>query len=75
MGVALGQLAGSLTGLMLFQPRLGLLSIRGELASLALFAAAFAMFGFAHKWDGPHLDADGQVTVRQPAPLNGPLPR
>jgi O-antigen/teichoic acid export membrane protein len=74
-GVALGQLAGSLTGLMLFQPRLGLLSVRGELASLALFAAAFAMFGFAHQWDGPHLDADGQVTGRPPAQLDAPLTR
>jgi O-antigen/teichoic acid export membrane protein len=63
-GVALGQLAGSLAGLVLFQPRLGLLSIRGELASLALFAAAFGLFGFAHQWEGPHLDADGEVTVR-----------
>ena len=62
-GVALGQLAGNFAGLMLFQPRLGLLSMRVELLSVAAFACAFLLFGFAHKWDGPHLDADGQVTA------------
>lgn len=66
-GVALGQLAGSLAGLVLFQPRLGLLSVKLELASLALFAAAFFLFGFAHQWEGPHLDANGEVTERRPA--------
>jgi len=47
-GVALGQLAGSMAGLVLFQPRLGLLSIRRELVSLALFAGALGLFGFSH---------------------------
>jgi len=47
-GVALGQLAGSMAGLLLFQPRLGLLSVRRELVSLALFAGAFGLFGFTH---------------------------
>ena len=47
-GVALGQLAGCFAGLVLFQPRLGLLSVRGELLSLVLFAGAFSLFGFAH---------------------------
>jgi hypothetical protein len=46
-GVALGQLAGSLAGLLVFQPRLGFLSIRRELVSLALFVGAFGLFGYA----------------------------
>ena len=46
-GVALGQLAGSLAGLLVFQPRLGFLSIRRELVSFALFVGAFGLFGYA----------------------------
>lgn len=47
-GVALGQLAGSMAGILLFQPRLGLLSIRRELVSLAVFVGAFGLFGYSH---------------------------
>ncbi|MBL0392014.1 oligosaccharide flippase family protein [Ramlibacter monticola] len=46
-GVALGQLSGSLAGLLLFQPRLRLLSVRRELVALALFVGVFGLFGFA----------------------------
>jgi O-antigen/teichoic acid export membrane protein len=46
-GVAVGQLAGSLAGLVLFQPGLGLLSVRRELFALALFAGLFGLFGLA----------------------------
>jgi O-antigen/teichoic acid export membrane protein len=46
-GVALGQLAGSLAGLLLFQPRLGLVSVRRELVALAVFAGLFGVFGLA----------------------------
>jgi len=46
-GVALGQLAGSVAGLLVFQPRLGLLSVRRELIALALFAGVFGLFGYA----------------------------
>jgi O-antigen/teichoic acid export membrane protein len=47
-GIALGQLTGSMAGVILFQPRLGLLSVQRELISLALFAGAFGLFGFTH---------------------------
>lgn len=46
-GVALGQLAGCLAGLLLFQPRLGLVSLQRELTALALFAGVFGLFGLA----------------------------
>jgi O-antigen/teichoic acid export membrane protein len=46
-GVALGQLAGSAAGLLLFQPRLGLLSLPREALSLALFAGVFGILGLA----------------------------
>lgn len=46
-GVALGQIAGSVAGLVLFQPRFGMLSVRHELLALALFGAAFGLFAFA----------------------------
>jgi O-antigen/teichoic acid export membrane protein len=47
-GVALGQLAGSMAGIVLFQPRLGLLSMRREMISLAVFVSAFGLFGYSH---------------------------
>lgn len=47
-GVALGQLAGVLVGVMMFQPRLGLLSVRREIVSIAMFAGAFLVLGWAH---------------------------
>lgn len=46
-GVAVGQLAGSLAGLLVFQPRLGFLSVRRELVSIVLFAGVFSLFGYA----------------------------
>jgi O-antigen/teichoic acid export membrane protein len=46
-GVALGQLAGSAAGLFVFQPRLGLLSIRRELAALVFFFGTFGLFAYA----------------------------
>jgi O-antigen/teichoic acid export membrane protein len=46
-GVALGQLAGSLASVLVFQPRLGFLSVRRELVALALFVSAFGLFGYA----------------------------
>lgn len=46
-GVALGQLAGSAAGLLVFQPRLGLLSIRRELVALAFFFGTFGFFAYA----------------------------
>jgi O-antigen/teichoic acid export membrane protein len=48
-GVALGQLAGSGAGLLLFQPSLGLLSVRRELISAAVFAGVFGLFGLASR--------------------------
>lgn len=44
-GAALGQVSAPVAGLVLFQRRLGLLSIQRELAAFALFAAALAVFG------------------------------
>jgi O-antigen/teichoic acid export membrane protein len=44
-GAALGQLSGPLAGLLLFQRRLGLVSIPRELAAIGLFVAALALFG------------------------------
>lgn len=46
-GVALGQLTGALAGLLVFQPRLGLFSLRRELVALGLFAGMFGLFGYA----------------------------
>jgi O-antigen/teichoic acid export membrane protein len=46
-GVAVGQLAGSMAGLLVFQPRLGFLSVRRELVSIAVFAGIFGLFGYA----------------------------
>jgi O-antigen/teichoic acid export membrane protein len=46
-GVALGQIAGSLAGLVFFHPRLGLLSVRRELIALALFAGVFGLLAAA----------------------------
>ncbi|MBK6005164.1 oligosaccharide flippase family protein [Ramlibacter ginsenosidimutans] len=44
-GAALGQLSGPLAGLLLFQRRLGIVSIQRELAAIGLFVAALSLFG------------------------------
>lgn len=44
-GAGLGQLSGPVAGLLLFQRRLGLLSVERELASAGLLVAALGLFG------------------------------
>jgi O-antigen/teichoic acid export membrane protein len=68
-GVAIGQLSGCIAGLVLFQPRLGLLSVRGELLALVLFAGALGVMGFAsHRHHGLRLE--DQVMDMRPAGLS-----
>jgi O-antigen/teichoic acid export membrane protein len=46
-GVAIGQLAGSAAGLLVFQPRLGLLCLRREVMALVFFFGTFGLFAYA----------------------------